>query len=235
MKNIVLALAVATLTVGSSFAFGAQGPFELTPSVRAPNAMSLHLTPPPPPPGGTVTIFDNINRKQPQNEYSCCYVFGVIGPNNGIASHMLFDAMGFTPASNLKVVEIDVAASYGIGTNEISIALYNDKGGVPGTALKVWSVTNLPPQNTCCALTVLTAPGGIPVTAGQRYWVVMRTDHTSLDTGMFWNTNILNMTTHYPFAQYCSNDVQGTPCTTPNDQWTAGTIAPALAFAVFGQ
>jgi hypothetical protein len=233
MRKILLALAATAMACGTAAA--GQPAFERLPQqAPAPDTQALHLAPTAPPPG-LITIFDNINRKQPQNEYSCCYVFGVIGPNNGIGSHMLFDAMGFTPASNLKVVEIDVAASYNGGTNEISIALYNDKGGVPGTALKVWSVTNLPPQNTCCALTVLTAPGGIPVTAGQHYWVVMRTDHTSLDTSMFWNTNILNTTTHYPFAQYCSNDVQGTPCTTPNDQWTAGTLAPALAFAVFGQ
>ena len=226
-------LGMATLAFLSSAASAAGTQFEMMPSVPAPNATALHL-PPSPPPGGTVTIFDNINRKQPQNEYNCCAYYGIIGPDNQIGSHMLFDAMGFTPTTNLKVVEIDAALSYNGGVNEVSLALYNDKGGVPGTALKVWSFTNLPPQASCCQLTIATAPGGVPVTAGQHYWVVVRTDHASVTSSIFWNMNILNTTTHYPFAQYCSNDVQGTPCTTPNDVWTAATVAPAPAFAVFG-
>ena len=199
----------------------------------APKPIQLHLAPPPPP-SGPVTIFDNINRKQPQNMYNCCNFWGVIGPNNGLGSHMLFDAMGIMPTTNLKVTEIDVAVSFNSGVNEFSLALYNDKGGVPFTALKVWSFTNLPAQGSCCQLTIATDPAGIPVTAGQRYWVVVRTDHASVTSAIDWNMNVLNTTTHFPFAQYCSNDVQGTPCSTPNDVWTAGTVAPAPAFAVFG-
>jgi len=233
IRHTIFSIAtLAVLATGASAA-ATQSQFEMAPSVAAPNATALHL-PPPPPPSGAIAIFDNINRKQPQNEYNCCSFWGIQGPDNLLGAHMLFDAMGFTPQANLKVVEIDVAVSYNSGVNEFSLALYNDKGGVPGTALKVWSFTNLPPQNSCCQLTIGTAPGGVPVTAGQRYWVVVRTDHASLNTAVDWDANVLNTTTHFPFAQYCSNDIQGTPCTTPNDVWTAGTIAPAPAFAVFG-
>jgi hypothetical protein len=233
IRHMLFGITTLAFLSTAAWAAAGQSQFEMAPSVPAPNATALHL-PPSPPPGGTVTIFDNINRKQPQNEYNCCAFYGVIGPDNLLSSHMLFDAMGFTPTTNLKVTEIDVAVSYNSGVNEFSLALYNDKGGVPGTALKAWTFTNLPPQNSCCQLTIATAPSGIPVVAGQHYWVVVRTDHASLNTAVDWNMNVLNTTTHYPFAQYCSNDVQGTPCTTPNDVWTAGTVAPAPAFAVFG-
>ena len=231
MKGIVLALMASAFGCGSVLA-AAHGQFELTPSVRAPDAVALHL-PPPPPPNGTVTIFDNINRKQPQNMYNCCQFWGVAGPHNLLGTHLLFDAMGIMPQANLKIVEIDVAVTYNSGVNEFSLALYDDKNGVPGTALKVWSFSNLPPQNSCCQLTIATDPSGIPVTGGQRYWVVVRTDRTSITSAIDWNMIVLNTTTHFPFAQYCSNDFQGPVCSTPDDQWDASTVAPAPAFAVF--
>lgn len=224
MKRFALGL-IALAALGGS-ALAAHKPL--------PTADGMHIAPPPPP-GGTVTIFDNIDRAHPLAEYNCCNAFGVTGPNNLIGTHLLFDAMAFTPSFNIKVTAIQIAASYSSGTNEFSLALYSDNAGVPGTALKVWQVTSLPPYGSCCALATVTDSAGIQVLAGHKYWVVMRTDHTSLNTAMMWNTSLVNPTIHLPFAQYCSADVQGPACTTPNDQWSAGTLAPALAFAVFGQ
>jgi len=230
MRNLVLALTMAALAAS----FAATGALAADKGVTSPPFGFGMRTAPPPPPPSLVTVFNNIDWNHPNALYNCCNGFAVSGPDNLVGAHMLFDAMGFTPTVNIKVTAIQLAASYSSGTNEFSLALYSDNAGVPGTALKVWQVTNLPPYGSCCALATVTDPG-IQVLAGHKYWVVMRTDHTSLDTAMMWNTSLVNPTLHLPFAQYCSADVQGPACTTPNDQWTASTLAPALAFAVFGK
>lgn len=225
MRNAVLAFAMSVLACSGAMAVdrGVTSP---------PFGFGARTAPPPPP--NAVTIFNNIDWAHPTALYNCCNGYGIAGPHNLIGAHLLFDGMGFTPQTSLKVTEIDVAAAYGSGTNRFSLALYNDNAGVPGAALKVWTFTNLPPYGGCCALAQAFDSVGIPVVAGHRYWVVMRTDRLSQDSTMFWNTSVLNPMTQLPFTQYCSNDVQGTPCTTPNDQWSSATIAPGLAFAVFG-
>jgi hypothetical protein len=63
------------------------------------------------------------------------------------------------------------------GTNQFLLALFNDNHGTPGTALATVTVTDAPPQNTCCKLaTASLGTPGIALTAGKRYWVVAKTD-----------------------------------------------------------
>ncbi len=202
----------------------------------APNAIHLHFAPAA---ALAERPSDDLRQHQPHSPaardmYNCCGFFGITGPNNLLGTHMLFDAMGIMPTSNLKVTEIDVAISYNSGVNQFSLALYNDKGGVPGTALKVWSFTNLPPQGSCCQLTIATDPVGIPVTAGQRYWVVVRTDHNSLN----YDHRLEQKRTQYhdPLSvrAILLERRGGSPaCSTPNDALEPRRfVAPALAFAV---
>ncbi len=109
--------ALAALATGASAA-GTQGQFEMAPSVAAPSATALHLPPPPPPRRRN----RDLRQHQPQaaaERVQLLLLLGVIGPDNTIGSHMLFDAMGFMPTTNLKVVEIDVAVSYNSGVKRI--------------------------------------------------------------------------------------------------------------------
>lgn len=233
MKKIVLALTAAALCCGGAWADGAKPKFDHGELVRVPYAEGMKTKTPPPPPGFSVVIFDNIQRAIPKVKYNCCHGFGIQGPQNGLGAHMLFDGVSFVPQANLHVVEIDVPASYNAGTNAIDVVLYSDNGGVPGTAIKTWKFTNLPPLGSCCAYLAATNAAGIPVTAGTKYWVVLRTDNTSLDALVTWNFNSVDITHTQGFTQYCSNDFQGTPCTTPNDQWSSSTLQPpGLGLAV---
>jgi hypothetical protein len=82
-------------------------------------------------------------------------------------------AMPFTPKQNSHATELQAAVGVFNGTNQFLLALFNDNNGTPGTALATVTVTDAPPQNTCCKLaTASLGTPGIALTAGKRYWVV---------------------------------------------------------------
>jgi hypothetical protein len=86
-------------------------------------------------------------------------------------------AMPFTPKQNSHATELEAAVGVLKGTNQFLLALFNDNNGTPGKALATVTVTDAPPQNTCCKLaTASLASPGIALTAGKRYWVVAKTD-----------------------------------------------------------
>ena len=86
-------------------------------------------------------------------------------------------AMPFTPKQNSHATELQAAVGVFNGTNQFLLALFNDNNGSPGTALATVTVTDAPPQNTCCKLaTASLGTPGIALTAGKRYWVVAKTD-----------------------------------------------------------
>jgi hypothetical protein len=87
----------------------------------------------------------------------------------------------FTPASDAIVTRIKVAVGNVTGTNGVSIALADDKEGVPGKFLKQWFKTNLP-NGGCCVLQVENDAAGIAVKGGVQYWVVVKTSAKTNDT-----------------------------------------------------
>ncbi|GEM_PF-3053105 len=234
MKRILMGISAAALIASGAAAADAGKAKPDRGELMMPTAEGMKTAPPKaPPPGWSVVIFDNIQRAVSKVKYNCCHGFGIQGPHNGLGQHMLFDGVSFTPQSDLKVVEIDVPASYNAGTNAIDVVLYSDNSGVPGSAMKTWQFHNLPALGSCCSYLAATDPAGIPVVAGKKYWVVLRTDNTSLDALVTWNLNSVDLVHTQEFTQYCSNDAQGTPCTTPNDQWSTMTIQPpGLGLAV---
>jgi hypothetical protein len=186
-----------------------------------------------PQPQGLITIFSNMGGKYPKAIYFCCNGFFIQGPTSG--GHELWNAQAFTPSVNRTLRRIEVALAYGGGTNEAVIGLYSDNAGVPGTALRSWRVSNLPNYQTCCVIQAVTDSSGISVTAGVQYWVVVKTGSTDRNALIGWLYNTTDQVDAVPFAQYCSNDAGGAPCSTANDAWTAiGGQIPGLAFAVKG-
>lgn len=192
-------------------------------------------SPAPPPPGRLVTIFSNMGGKYPKAVYACCNGYGIAGPSDLYGNHLIWDAMAFTPSADHTVTRVELGLGYGVGTNEAVVGLYTDNGGVPGTALKTWRLKDMPAAGSCCAITMAGDKAGIPVTEGQQYWIVVRTDFTNKDAYYFWDVNTTDQVDGIPFAQYCSADAGGDPCSTTNDTWVPqGVAKPAPAFAVLG-
>lgn len=165
-----------------------------------------------------VTIYDSLAEKYPKGRYWCCTGYNVMGPQQGEQ----WMGAAFTPGGNHTVTRIEVAAGWSQGPNGIVISLDKDNGGVPGTALKTWKVANLPLFGTCCTLVVKSDRAGIPVSAGQQYWIVLSTDAKESNTVDGWNVSDADQIDNGSFATWSG----GT--------WHTFQTAPGLAFAVKG-
>ena len=137
---------------------------------------------------GLVTIFSNLASEYPNGEFWCCTGYNIMGPSSGIGEQWM--AAAFTPHANHTVTKISVAVGYSQGTtNGAVLSLRQDNNGAPGKTLKGWTLSALPVFGTCCALAEASDPSGIPVSAGQQYWVVLRTNANQLDTVDAWNVD----------------------------------------------
>ena len=183
---------------------------------------SAHYTAPPSLVPGKNLIFSNVGFKYPNGLYFCCYGNTISGSGRVIGSTNSV-AMGFTPAADADLKEIDVSVGYVTGTNKVIIGLYDDNGGVPGNLIKKWSETGLGNFGSCCQIEVGKAKG-IHVTAGTAYWVAVTTDGAGSDTWAAWPFNSTDQINAVPLAV---NQGSG---------WTnAGGEIPAPNFAVIGQ
>ena len=171
---------------------------------------------------GLVTIFSNLASQYPNGEYWCCTGYNIMGANSGVGEQWM--AAAFTPTANHTVTKITVAVGYSQGRNGAVLALYSDSNGVPGNALKSWNLSNLPMFGTCCTLVAKTSGSGIAVTAGQQYWVVVKTNSHESDTVDGWNVDDTDQVNPAILAVFPGN----------NNQWNSFQAAPGLAFAVEG-
>ncbi|MGH6889961.1 MAG: choice-of-anchor R domain-containing protein [Rhizomicrobium sp.] len=182
---------------------------------------------------GLVTIFDNIGSKYKQGTYWCCDGNTITGPGAMPGNSEWWMAGAFTPSANHTVTRIEVAAGHILGPNSITLSIAQDAGGVPGTVLKSWVVRRLPTFGGCCTLIVQADRTGVSVAAGRQYWIMLTTDAREADTWDTWEYNDTDQVHAGATAIYCSDD-QGGDCLN-NDQWTAESYTPALAFAVKGE
>jgi hypothetical protein len=167
----------------------------------------------------------------PYGVYFSLYNYYVTGSNNQIGVAEYWQGVPFTPAANMKVMEVDASVVYAEGTNEVVLSLYNDSNGLPGKAIKTWHVKNLASFGTCCQLAVGKSSAGIAVTKGNQYWLVAKTDSTNSDVFDGWDLNSTDMRSH-PLASYCSGTAK--QCASNNNKWFAGSaILPG--YAVLGK
>jgi hypothetical protein len=179
---------------------------------------------------GLVTIFDNIGTDYPNGAYWCCLGYTVTGRNAISNFAELWEGAAFTPTAAAHVTTVEVALSYESGTNAFVVGLYTDASGLPGTALKMWNVSNLPAFGSCCVFVTETDPAGISVEANTQYWIVVRAN--APDSYGVWNLNVTDQVDSMTTAYYCSPSKDG-PCPT-NNAWFAAPSTPGLAFAVKG-
>jgi hypothetical protein len=171
---------------------------------------------------GLKTIFSNIGTDYPKGLYFCCYGSTISGPNSELAA-TYWAAAAFTPTADATVTEIDAGVGYVAGTNSVTLSLYTDTGGVPGTLIKSFTSGALGDFGSCCTLAVASDKKGIAVTAGTQYWLTVTTSKAEDSTFAAWSFNSTDQTVPVNEAY---NDGSG---------WTSYSGAPAVSFGIYGK
>jgi PEP-CTERM motif len=117
--------------------------------------------------------------------YQCCSGWTVGGAGSPVG--LVEDAQLFTSLVSGNANEIDVALGFVTGDNGATISLWSDVGGAPGANLS--GFITAPPSpvfgDSTTQLTTVTF-SGVPITAGQQYFVVIEADNVTWDA---WNWN----------------------------------------------
>ena len=130
-------------------------------------------------------IFDNLGFG---GSYQSGIGWTVSEPASPVTLHK--PAMAFTPAADSQITRIDVALGHVSGTNNATIQLARDSGGLPGTISQSWPVFAQPTFGTCCTLATINLSTLIPVGAGKQYWLIAKTGpNVANNTWDAWNLN----------------------------------------------
>ena len=175
------------------------------------------------PDSGLVKIFSNLASEYPNGEFWCCTGYNIMGPSSGVGEQWM--AAAFTAHANHTATKITVAVGYSQGTiNGAVLGLKSDNNGIPGTWLKSWTLSGLPTFGTCCALVSGSDTSGIPLIAGQQYWVVLKTNASQLDTVDAWNVDDTDQVHPRKLAVFPG----------AHHAWYVFKATPGLAFSVEG-
>ena len=175
------------------------------------------------PDSGLVKIFSNLASEYPNGEFWCCTGYNIMGPSSGVGEQWM--AAAFTVHANHTATKITVAVGYSQGTiNGAVLGLKDDNNGIPGTWLKSWTLSGLPTFGTCCALVSGSDTSGIPLIAGQQYWVVLKTNASQLDTVDAWNVDDTDQVHPRKLAVFPG----------AHNAWYVFKATPGLAFSVEG-
>jgi hypothetical protein len=183
---------------------------------------------------GLIAISDSFS-KYANSPYWAWTEANVNGPGYSQQQPEVWTAAPFTPRADHAATKLEVAAIWTYGPNGLVLSLDNDAGGIPGTAIKTWKLTNLP-QSLCCAIETVNDKAGVRLTAHTQYWVVLSTDASETGTSAGWAVSELGQRRGATLAQYCSDD-RGGSCSLyglQNDAWTAFHSLYGTAFAVLG-
>ncbi|HEY1342978.1 MAG TPA: PEP-CTERM sorting domain-containing protein [Bryobacteraceae bacterium] len=85
-------------------------------------------------------------------------------------------ATGFVASNTFRLTFIDIALVYAEafpsnGPNQADVFLMNDAGGLPGSTIESWHVTNLPVNCGPCSLTSIASSSNPILAGGSAYWV----------------------------------------------------------------
>jgi hypothetical protein len=126
------------------------------------------------------TAYTNIQ----DNSYNCCSGWTIGGSGSPVG--LVEDAQLFTSLVSGNANQITVALGFAAGDNGATISLWTDASGAPGSNLSGFiTAPPAPVFGTCCQFTSVTF-AGVPITAGQQYFVVIEADNTTWDA---WNWN----------------------------------------------
>jgi len=174
-------------------------------------------------PDSTLTVVAGNLSKYPLGVYFCCYGATISGPQSFLGSEN-WAAVPFTPTANYTVKELRASVGWGQnGTNGVTLGLYSDASGLPGTVLFARNVTNLGTFGLCCTLAEAKDSTGVAITSGTQYWVVASTSSSTTTTFDAWAFN----STEQTYSTYAFFN-------TSNNAWlTTSFVLPG--FEVLGQ
>jgi hypothetical protein len=169
---------------------------------------------------GIRPIYNNIGYFYPKGRYISDVGWTLSGPTSIIGQQIWIGAQ-FTPKHSGMVVEVDAALGYVTGTMGLTLNLYTDAGGVPGTLLASFKAKKLPTFGTCCDLVRAFDGTGVPVTGGAPYWITAETTAATADEWGVWNLNDVDQVD------------MGTNAVNNGAGWLPSNLIPAPSFAVF--
>jgi hypothetical protein len=169
---------------------------------------------------GVRPVYSNIGYDYPKGRYISDVGWTISGPTSLIGQQIWIGA-AFTPKQSVMVIEVDAALGYVTGTMGMTLNLYTDAGGVPGTLLASFKAKKLPSFGACCDLIRAFDGTGVPVTAGTQYWITAETTAASADEWGVWNLNDVDQV-----------DI-GTNAVNSGSGWQPTQLIPAPSFAVF--
>jgi hypothetical protein len=175
-------------------------------------------------PAGLQTIYSNLGTSA-TDLYDDSDGYVVLGPNvEGNDGYYYWEAMQFTPATNSRVSQVQVAVQYGgSGANRVNLSIYGSTNGAPGTLLAgPKTVKNLPTFGTCCTLAVAKF-SPLAVTGGTQYWVVASTptEGAGSDSLDLWDFVVQGET---PASGFFSSGVGGGWYAEPGLEVPAGEV-----------
>lgn len=160
------------------------------------------------------TIFSNL-----VTAYNCCTGWTLSGSPSSPIGQQIFLAEAFTPATAATAKEIDVAVSWVTGNNGVTIGLYTDAGGVPGTKIAAKTVKNLSGFGSSSSA-VAVAKVKAKLAAGTQYWVTLTFTKKFKNEWAAWN-----------WTQDNSNAI--TAAVDSGSGWSPTQLSPAGGFAVY--
>ncbi len=183
-------------------------------TVKANNA-AAHVTPAPAVDEKLTVIAGNFSSYQAATYFS---IFGnTIDQGVNGFPFLIWQGNAFTPTADATVKELQVGlGDLDSGYGSIELSLYDDNNGVPGTALATGTAKRVQPYGECCGVTSAKLKGGgVAVTAGTQYWVVVSTTPKEIDI-YGWNFNTTNMSAE-PAAEFCQGS--STYCGSDSGVW----------------
>lgn len=109
-------------------------------------------------------------------------------------------AMSFVPQGDYMVHEIRLALTNSSGSEQATVTLNADAGGIPGQTLAKFKVMTMPKFGKCCATRTVSTEEGVRVSAGQTYWVTAHVPKKFGVTNSAWNVSLIEDLYDYPIA-----------------------------------
>jgi hypothetical protein len=184
MMNILSKAIVATLTLSTTMsALASCGGM---PSL---GAASGSATVSPKSLGGVKVVYSNFGKGD--MAYDSASGYSVSGAAYEMGGYNAI-ALTFTPEVDVAIGKVQVPLTYSGVMQNFKLSLNQDAAGVPGAAIKTKTNTDpLPTGGGCCSVITLNM-GGVPVTAGRAYWLVIKPAVAKSNASANWHQNCID-------------------------------------------